>query len=72
MPSNQPFNHNTLHNNTSTNTHKTHNYTEPDLQLSVSTNKLEQMAELLEATKQIMKYFKRSLKHTPKHTNSKE
>ena len=30
------------------------------------------MAELLEATKQMMKYFKRLLKHTPKHTNSKE
>ena len=48
------------------------NYTEPNLQLSVSTHKLYQMAKLLEATKQIMKYFKKSLKHTPNHTNSKE
>ena len=30
------------------------------------------MAKLLEATKQMMKYFKMSLKHTPKHNSSRE
>ena len=71
-PSNQQFNNSTSHNHTSTNTLDANNYTEPNLQLSVSTNKLDQMAELLEATKQMMKYFKKSLKQTPKHTITKE
>ena len=47
------------------NRHKINHYTEPNLQLSVLTNKPDQMAELLEATKKMMKYFKRSLKHIP-------
>ena len=38
----------------------------------VSTNKTDQIAELLEATKQMTKYFKRSLKHTPKHNNNND
>ena len=69
-PSNWPFIHNTLHNNTIRNTHETNSNAEPKLQLLVSTNKAEQMAELLEATKQMTKFFKRSLKHTPKHDNN--
>ena len=40
FPSNQPFNHNTFHNNTTRNTQENNSYAEPNLQLSVSTNKL--------------------------------
>ena len=53
------------------NTLDANNYTDPNLQLSVSTNKLDQMAKLLEATQQMMKYFKVN-QQTPKHTISKE
>ena len=38
----------------------------------VSTNKLDQMAELLETTKQMTKYFNWSLKHTPKQNNNND
>ena len=49
------------------NRHEVNQYTEPNLQLLVSTNKPDQMAELLEATKKMTKYFKRSIKHIPSH-----
>ena len=45
-------------------------YTKPNLQILVLTNKPDQMAELLEATNNMMKYFKRSLKHIPSHPNN--
>ena len=49
-PSNHPVNNNSSHRHYTRNTHKANNYTEPNLQLSVSTNKPDQMAKLLEAT----------------------
>ena len=52
------------------NRHKINHYTKPNLQLSVLTNKPDQMVELLEATRKMMKYFKRSLKHNPSHPNN--
>ena len=48
---------------------KINNHTKPDLQLSISTNKPEHMAELLEATRKMTKYFKRSYKHNKPHSN---
>ena len=71
-PSNWPFNHNTPHNTTTRNTCETDSYAEPNPQLSVSTNKPDQMSELLEIIKQMTKYFKRLLKHTPKHNNNND
>ena len=52
------------------NGHEINCYTEPNLQLSVLTNKPDQVAEPLEATKKMMKYFKRSLKHIPLYGNN--
>ena len=52
------------------NGHRLNGYTKPTLQLSVSTNKPDQIAELMEATKKMTKYFKKSLKHTPLHSNN--
>ena len=65
---NTKLSHNTLNNN-NVNRHKINQYTKPNLQLSVLTNKQDQMAELLKATRKMTKYFKRSLKHTPSHPN---
>ena len=70
--SNRPFNHNTPYKNNTRNTHETNSHTEPSLQLSVSTNKPDQMAKLLETTKKMTKYFKRPLKHIPMHTNTND
>ena len=70
--SNQPFNHNGLNKNTTRNTHETNSYTEPSLQCLVLTSKPDQMAELLEATKKMIKCFKRSLKCITVHTNTND
>ena len=42
---------------------KSDGHNEPNLQLSISTSKLDHMAELLEATSKMTKYFKKSYKH---------
>ena len=48
-------------------TNKITYHTEPNLQLSVSTKISDHMAELLEATRKMAKYFKRSYKHSRCH-----
>ena len=50
--------------------HEINRCTEPNLKLSVLTNKQDQMCDMLEATKKMMKYFKRSLNHIPSHPNN--
>ena len=50
--------------------HKINQHTEPNLQHSVLTNKPDQMAELLEATRKMTKYFIWSLKHNPSHSSN--
>ena len=45
-------------------------HNDPNVQLLVSSNKLDHIAELLEATKKIMKYFKKSYQHNKRHYNS--
>ena len=55
--------HNILHKSNPMNRQGMTHYTKPNLQLLVSTNKSDQMAKLLEPTKKMKKYFKRSLKH---------
>ena len=40
---------------------------DPDVQLSISTSKLDNIAELLEATRKMTKYFKTSYKHNKTH-----
>ena len=57
--------HNNFNNNNNNNRHKINQHTKPNLQPLVSTNKPEQMAELLEATRNMTKYFKRMFKHNP-------
>ena len=66
--SNCPINNNLPHRHNTRNTHEANNYTESNLQLAVSTNKPDQMADLLEATRQMTQYFKKSIKHIPSHT----
>ena len=56
--SNRQLSHTTFNNSDNVNGHKINHYTKPNIQLSVSTNKPDQMAELLEATRKIMKHFK--------------
>ena len=50
--SSKPF-----HNNYNSNRNKVTNHTKPNLQLSISTNKPDYMAELLEATRKMKKIF---------------
>ena len=56
--------HNNFNNNNNGNRHKINQHSEPNLQLSVSTYKLDQMA------RKITKYFKQSLKHNSSHSNN--
>ena len=58
--SNKQLGHNTFNNNNNGNGHKINQHIEPNLQLSVSTNKPDQMTELLEATRKMKTYFKRT------------
>ena len=56
------------YNNNNSNRTKINNYTKPNLQLSVSTNKPDHMAELLEPTRKMTKYLKKSFKHNKPHS----
>ena len=58
---------NPIHSTYNINTNKINNHTKPNLQLSISTNKPHDMAELLEATRKMTKHFKRSYKHRKPH-----
>ena len=69
---NFPIHHNTPQGHSTSNTYETNNYTEPHLQLSVSANKPDHMAELLEATKKMAKYFKKSIKHMPNYNKNND
>ena len=60
---------NNFNNNNNGNGHKINKHNKPNLQLSVSTNKPDQIAEMLEDTRKMMEYSKRSLKHNPSHSN---
>ena len=58
-----------IHNNDKSNRNKINHHTEPNVQLSISTNKPDHMAELLEATRKMTKYFRRSYKHSKTHSS---
>ena len=45
---------------------------DPNLQLSVSTSKLDNIAKPLEATKKMTRYFRKSYKHNKSHHTSNE
>ena len=45
---------------------------DPNLQLSISTSKSDHIAELLEATKRMTRYFKKSYKHNKSHNTSND
>ena len=66
-----PFNRqqspNPFHNAGNGNRNKINNHTEPNLQLSILTNKPDHIAELLKATIKMTKYFKRSYKQSKPH-----
>ena len=66
-PRKYPFNKqqssNPFHNTDNSNRNKINSHIEPNLQMSISTNKHDYMDELLEATRKMTKYFKRSYKH---------
>ena len=62
--------HNNFNNNNNSNRQKINQHIEPNLQLSVLTNKPDKMAELLEATRKMTTYFKWSLKHNQSHSNN--
>ena len=66
-PSNKQQSSNPFLNTDNSNRNKINNHTKSSLQLSVSTNKPDHMAELLEATRKMTKYFKRSCKHSKPH-----
>ena len=59
----------TPHSNDNSNRTKINNYTKPNLQLSVLTNKTDHIAKLLGATRKMTKYFKRSVKHIKPQCN---
>ena len=67
-PFNKQQSPNPFHSNDNSNRTKINNHTEPNAQLSISTNKLDHMAELLEATRKMTKYFKRLYKHNKLHS----
>ena len=67
--SNKQLGHRTFNNKNNGNGHKINQHTEPNLQLSVLSSKPDQMAELLEATRKMTTYFKRSVKHNSSHPN---
>ena len=68
-PFNKQLNPNPFHNTNNSNRNKISNHNKPNLQISISTNKPDHMAELLEATRKIAKYFKRSYEHSKPHPN---
>ena len=45
------------------------NHTEPNFELSILTNKPDHMTELLEVTRKMTTYFKRSFKHNKPNYN---
>ena len=61
--SNPSYNNNSIRSQSS-------GHNDPNVQLSVSISKLDHIAELLEATKKVTKYLKRSYKHNKKHHNN--
>ena len=58
---------NPIHNSNNRNRNKINSHTKPKLQLSISTNKPDHMAELMEVTRKMTKYFKRQYKHNKPH-----
>ena len=67
---NKHLGHNNFNNNNKGNRQNINQHTEPNIQLPVLTNKPDQMAELLETTRKMTKYFKRSLKHNSLYYNN--
>ena len=68
-PFNKQQSSNPFHNTNNSNGNKKNNHTKPNLQLSISINKPNHMVELLEDTRKMTKYFKRSYKHNKSHSN---
>ena len=66
-PFNKQQSSNPFHNNDNSKRNKINNHTEPNLQLSISINKPDHMAEFLGATRKMITYFKRSYKHSKSH-----
>ena len=69
-PSSHPVNNNTPYRHNTRKTHEASNYTEPNLQLSVSTSKPDQMTKLLETTRRMTQYIKKSIKDISSHTKN--
>ena len=68
-PFNKQLSSNPFHNTDNSNRSKINNHTEPNFQLSISTTKPDHMAESLEATRKMTKYFKRSYMHNKSNPN---
>ena len=68
-PFNKHYSSSTPHSNDNSSRTKINNYTEPNLQLSVSTNKPHHMAKLLDATRKMTKYFIKLVKHNKPQCN---
>ena len=63
---------NPFHNTDNSNRNKINSHIKPNLQLTISTSKLDYMAELLEATRKMTKYFKKSYKHSKSHPSDND
>ena len=61
--SNPSYNNNNIRNQSTGNN-------DPNVQLSISTSKLDHTVEMLEATKKMTRYFKKSYKHNKPHFNN--
>ena len=68
LPSRQQMSNSSYTNNNTRNQYYGHNY--QNLQLSISTSKLDDIAELLEATKKMARFFKKSYKNNKSHHTS--
>ena len=69
FPINEQQGSNPFHNTDNSNRNKISRHIKPNLQLSASNKKPDHMAELLEATRKMTKYFKRSYKHSKSPPN---
>ena len=68
-PPNRQQKSNPSYNNNSIRNHSNGN-NDPNVKLSISTGKPDNIAEILEATKKMTRYFKKSCKHNKTHHNN--